>query len=170
MKILYALTFAAVLFLGTSAALHSQTASPEGASSETEGSDLERVNDDVRFENAMQLYKIKNQKGKALALFGEYLELFPEGIHRKEVIRCIGDIYLERFDYKRAIKYYQQLYEEYGSEEEGISGFFQTGICYSRMGNTDKSAEVFKRIIELYPSSSYSAKARTQLDIEEMIK
>jgi len=156
--------------MGTAAVLHSQTASPEGVSSAEEGSDQERVNDDVRFENAMQLYKIKNQKGKALSLFGEYLELFPEGIHRKEVIRSIGDIYLERFDYKHAIKYYQQLYEEYGSEEEGISGLFQTGICYSRMGNTEKSAEVFKRIIELYPSSSYSAKARTQLDIEEMIK
>ena len=120
MKSLYAVLFSLLLLVSSAAVVHAQELSSAGASSETESTDLERVSDYVRYENAMQLYKMKKQKGKALSLFGEYLELFPDGVHRKEVIRSIGDIYLERFDYKRAIKYYQQLYEEFGSEEEGI--------------------------------------------------
>lgn len=139
------------------------------APSADSGSDLERVNDDVRYENAASLLKLK-KKDKALALFGEYLELFPDGAHRKEVLRSIGDVYLDRFDYKRAIKYYQQLYEEFGSEEEGVGGFFQTAVCYSRMGYTDKAAGIYKQIIEQYPSSGYSSKSRTQLDLEELVK
>jgi TolA-binding protein len=139
------------------------------SSSDTASSDLERVNDDVRYENAAQLLKLK-KKDKALALFGEYLELFPDGAHRKEALRSVGDVYLDRFDYRRAIKYYQQLYEEFGSEEEGVGGFFQSAICHSRMGNVDKASEIYKRIIEMYPSSVYASKSKTQLDIEEMIK
>lgn len=139
------------------------------SSTENESADLERVNDDVRYENAAQLLKLK-KKDKALALFGEYLELFPDGAHRKEALRSLGDVYLDRFDYRRAIKYYQQLYEEFGSEEEGVGGFFQSAICHSRMGNVDKAAEIYKRIIEMYPSSVYASKSKTQLDIEEMIK
>jgi TolA-binding protein len=161
--------FCTLLLVSTGVILRAQETDKTASETGSESSDLERVSDDVRYENASDLLKLK-KKDKALALFGEYLELFPEGAHRKEVLRSIGDIYLERSDYSRAIKYYQQLYEEYGNEDEGIAGFFQTAICYSRMGNTDKAVEIYKGIIERYPSSPYSAKAKNQLDIEEMVK
>ena len=150
---------------------YAQEAAPAsgGLGTQNESADLDRLSDDVRYENAANLLKLR-KKDKALALFGEYLELFPDGAHRKETLRAMGDVYLDRFDYRRAIKYYQQLYEESGSEEEGVGGFFQTAICYSRMGNTEKATDIYKRIMELYPSSIYASKAKTQLDIEEMIK
>lgn len=168
-KIVTALA-AVCIFAGVSAvrAQESPSAS-EGLGTQSEGADLERVSDDVRYENAAHLLKLK-KKDKALALFGEYLELFPDGAHRKEALRSMADVYLDRFDYRRAIKYYQQLYEEFGGEEEGIGGYFQSGVCYSRMGSEEKAVEIYKRIMELYPSSVYASKARTQLDIEEMIK
>jgi len=159
------------IFLCSAGALPAQDQPKnEAAVSEADSSaEMERLNDDVRYENAYQLLKLK-KKDKALSLFGEYLELFPEGSHRRQVLRHIGDIYLDRFDYKKAIKYYQMLYEEFGSDDEGVAGYFQTGICYSRMGSTDKAVEIYKNIIELYPASPYMQKAKTQLDIEELVK
>lgn len=128
-----------------------------------------RDNDTLRYENAYQLFKMKRYD-KALLLFGEYIEVYPDGVHRKESLKYIGDIYLGRFDYARAIKYYSMLYEEFSSEEEGIGGYYQTGICYSRMGKEDKAIEIFKEINSLYPASSWADKARLQLDLEEMLK
>jgi TolA-binding protein len=126
-------------------------------------------NDRVYYENGLSLYKMKNYD-KALLLFGEYLELYPEGAFRKDALRNMGDIYLSRFDYQKALKYYQYLYQEYNSEEEGIGGYFQMGICYSRMGNSKKAVDIFKDIIDTYPASRYAQKARTQLDVEDIIK
>jgi TolA-binding protein len=132
-------------------------------------SDPKADNDRVYYENGLSLYKMKNND-KALLLFAEYLELYPEGAFRKDALRNIGDIYLSRFDYQKALKYYQYLYQEYNSEEEGIGGYFQMGICYSRMGNSKKAVDIFKDIIDTYPASRYAQKARTQLDIEDIIK
>jgi TolA-binding protein len=126
-------------------------------------------NDRVYYENGLSLYKMKNND-KALLIFGEYLELYPEGAFRKDALRTMGDIYLSRFDYQKALKYYQNLYQEYNSEEEGIGGYFQMGICYSRMGDSKKAVDIFKDIIDTYPASRYAQKARTQLDIEDIIK
>jgi TolA-binding protein len=131
--------------------------------------DPQREADDSRFDNAYQLYKLRHYD-KALGNLSEYLEVSPDGAHRKEAFRIIGDIYLSRFDYARALKYYSALYEEFSTDEEGIGGYYQTGICYSRMGKTDKAVEVFKMIIEQYPASTYAQKARTQLDLEELVK
>ncbi|MGL4368681.1 MAG: tetratricopeptide repeat protein [Spirochaetota bacterium] len=161
-----------IVFAGLCLALpaHSFSQQELPPAGETESSSsLEQVNDDVRYDNAYRLLSLK-KKDKALALFGEYLELFPEGAHRKEALRYIGDIYLDRFDYKKALKYYQSLYEEFSGEDEGIAGYFQTGICYSRMGNNAKAVEIYKDIMELYPASPYMQKAKIQLDLEEMIK
>jgi len=132
-------------------------------------SDPRKDNDNSRYENALQLYNMKRYD-KALPLFGEYIEVFTDGAHRKEAYRYIGDIYLSRFDYPHALKYYSLLYEEFSSDEEGVGGYFQMGICYSRMGNSDKSVAIYKDIIEQYPASRYAQKAKVQLDLEEIIK
>jgi TolA-binding protein len=132
-------------------------------------SDPKKDSDNFRFENALQLYNLKRYD-KALPLFGEYIEVFTEGAHRKEAFRYIGDIYLSRFDYPHALKYYSLLYEEFSSDEEGIGGYFQMGICYSRMGNGDKAIAIYKNLIDQYPASRYAQKAKAQLDLEELIK
>ena len=137
--------FAFVLFSAALSPLHAQeTPAKQGASAE--GMNLDRVNDEVRYENAYQLYKIK-RTGQALMLFGEYLELYAEGAHRKDVLRHMGDIYLSRNDYPRAIKYFSLLYEEFANDDEGVGGYYQTGICFSRMGKQEKAIEIFKDII-----------------------
>jgi TolA-binding protein len=139
------------------------------AKDQTSVSDPKREADDARYDNAYQLYRLKRYD-QALAYFGEYLEVYTEGAHRKEALRFIGDIYLTRFDYAHALKYYSILYEEFSPEEEGIGGYYQSGVCYSRMGKSDKAIEIFRAIIDLYPASAYVQKARAQLDVEEIIK
>jgi TolA-binding protein len=132
-------------------------------------SDPQADNDRVYYENGLNLLKMKSPD-KALLRFGEYLELYAEGAYRKDVLMHMGDIYLSKFDYVKALKYYQYLYQEFSSDEEGVGGYFQMGICYSRMGSAKKAEEIFRNIMGMYPASRFAAKAKTQLDIDEIIK
>lgn len=156
---------AVLLMMTANLSIFAQTPSPS-PSAET---DPQADNDRVYYENGLNLLKLKSPE-KALLRFGEYLELYPEGAFRKEVLMNMGDIYLSKFEYQKALKYYQYLYQEFSSDEEGIGGYFQMGICYSRMGSAKKAEEIFRNIMEMYPASRFAAKAKTQLDIDEIIK
>jgi TolA-binding protein len=163
-----AAAFLLVLFSVSVAVAQTDGPAPSPSPS-AEESDPKADNDRVYYENGYNLLKMK-MPDKALLRFGEYLELFPEGAYRRDALMNMGDIYLSRFDYQKALKYYQYLYQEFSSDEEGIGGYFQMGICNSRMGNAKKAEEIFRNIIEMYPASRYAQKAKTQLDIDEIIK
>lgn len=126
--------------------------------------DLDRIADDLKFQNGMQLYTLK-QYGKAVEVLNEYLEIFNDGTHRHEAYKLIGDVYFGKYDYQRAIRVYRKLYEEYSTTEDGIAAYYQIGICYTKMGFENKAQEVFQEILEDYPESAFSGQARTQLDL-----
>lgn len=126
--------------------------------------DLRTFSDNTQFENANQFYKLK-KFGKAIELLKEYIEIYPNGLHRNEAFKIIGSIYFDEYDYPNAIKSYRSLYEEHDNTEEGIEAFFMTAICYQKMGFTDRAKYIFYRIIEEYPGSNFAYKSKIKLDL-----
>jgi TolA-binding protein len=131
--------------------------------------DLRTFSDNTNYENANQFYKLK-QFSLATELFTEYLEIYPNGLHRKEVYKKIALMHFEKFDYIKSIKTYNSLYEEYSNSEEGIEAFFMTGICYQKMGFLDNAKQVFKSLMEEHPESNYAPQAKTKLDLIEILE
>ncbi len=134
----------------------------------TEKLNLEQIADDIRYKNAYQFIKLERYD-KALQLLGEYIEIYINGIHRNKAIGNIADIYFMRFEYLKAIKYYNMLYEEFSDSEDGLLAYYNIGICYSKMGESQKAKNVFQRIIDENPGSPVSRQAQMQLDIEDII-
>lgn len=128
----------------------------------------ERFTDNVRFENAEKLYEIK-QFDRALQLYGEYIEIFPDGMHRNEVLNRIAEIYFSRYDYQKAIKYYNILREENNNTDTGLTAYYKIGLCMLKMGKNDQANQIFKDIVMNNPSSPVAVKAKLQLDINKMI-
>lgn len=124
--------------------------------------------DNIRFENADKLYQLKYYD-KALAYFGEYIELFPDGIHRVDVLNKIASIYFSKFKYDSAIKYYSIILEENSNTEEGLHAYYKIALCYSKMGDAEKANSIFRDIVVSNPSSAIAVKAKLQLDIEKII-
>lgn len=131
--------------------------------------DLNKFADDTAYENANQFYKLKNYN-LALGFFTEYIEIYLNGIHRKEVHKKIALIYFEQFNYIKSIKAFNSLYEEFSNSEEGIEAYFMTGICYQKMGFLDNAKRVFKSIIEEHPESSFNPQAKIKLDLLEILE
>jgi TolA-binding protein len=130
---------------------------------------LEVLSDNAQFEYASHLYRL-NRYEKALQLFTEYLEIYYNGLHRKEAYKNIASIYFREFDYIKSIKVYRSLYEEFSNSEEGIEGLFMTGICYQKMGFHGKAREVFQSVIDDHPGSNFAYQAKIKLDVIEILE
>ncbi|MCX7679932.1 MAG: tetratricopeptide repeat protein [Spirochaetes bacterium] len=131
--------------------------------------DLNTAADKLKFETARYFYE-NRLFDKCLAELHEYLEIYSNGIHRKEAFLMIGEIYFKRFNYSRAAKTYLGLYEEFSNTDEGIQGYFNAAICYEKMGKEKKAKEILKTIIEHHPDSRHAALAQTRLKVLEMIE
>ncbi|HOD15945.1 MAG TPA: tetratricopeptide repeat protein [Spirochaetota bacterium] len=125
---------------------------------------LDALADDVKFQNGLGFIKLK-MYDKALETFNEYLEIYYNGNHRNEAYKYIAEIYFNRLEYARAIQYYRALYEEFSNTEPGVEAFFNTGICYMKMGYDKEASEVFNEIIENHRESAFRQQAELQLDM-----
>ena len=131
--------------------------------------DLGTFSDNTNYENANQFYNLK-RFDLANELFNEYLEIYPNGLHRKEAYKKIALMLFEKFNYLKSIKVFNSLYEEFSNSEEGIEAYFMTGICYQKMGFTEKAKQIFNSLIEEHPESNFAPQARTKLDLIEILE
>ncbi len=129
---------------------------------------LQKIADDMKFQNGAHFVALQKYR-KAIQEFQEYLEIYPNGIHRHEVYLALANIHFSRFDYYKAIRIYKSLYEEYSTQDEGIYAIYTIGICYKKMGYASKAEQVFKDILKNHPSSHYAYKAKLQLDLSQLI-
>lgn len=129
---------------------------------------LDALADDLKFQNGMSFMNLK-MYDKAAETFKEYLEIYYNGNHRHEAYRQLAGIYFSRLEYLKAIDSYRALYEEFSNTESGVEAYFNIGICYNKMGNDKKAAEVFNDILESHPDSSYVQQAKLQLDLLDII-
>jgi len=126
--------------------------------------ELMKVADNIKFENAMQFYRLQNYS-RALLEFKEYLEVYADGEHRNEAYRHIAGIYFDMFEYDKSVMAYTALYQESINSEEGIEAFYKSGICYQKMGNDHRAREIFGAIIRQYPYSNYAHLSKIQIDL-----
>ncbi len=129
---------------------------------------MERVADQMKFDQGKYFYQLEKYQ-RATSHLQEYLELFLHGAHRAEAYRMIANIYFDEFRYDRAAEVYRSLLEEYPGTEPGIRGMYKMGICYKKMGDSEKAAEIFSRLIKEYPSSSYAHHSRVMLDVMKIV-
>lgn len=129
--------------------------------------DPDRMADDLKYESARYFYENRLYE-KCLNEMKEYLEIYSNGIHRKEAYLTIADIYFKRYDYYRAAKSYMALYEEFSNSDEGLQGYFNAAVCYEKMGNEKKAKEILKTIIDDHPDSRHAALAQTRLEVLEL--
>lgn len=128
---------------------------------------LKKAADDMKFTNAMGFYKLE-QYDRALNEFYEYIEIYYDGIHRSEAFRKIADIYIKKFNYQKAIEAYNSIYQEFSGSDEGLDAYFQTGVCYKKMGFDSKAEVIFKNILTSHPGTSAAYNSEIQLELLRM--
>ena len=138
------------------------------AEEETPTRTMQQFADDQKYENGIYFLKMKKYD-KAIQEFQEYLEIYEDGSHRSEAYANLAGIYVGRQHYLRAITMYKSLFEEYSNTEDGIKAFYNMGVCYVKMGYNDSAQNIFKQIQKDYPTSSYAAQAKVQMDLLKIL-
>jgi tetratricopeptide (TPR) repeat protein len=124
--------------------------------------------DEMKFRDAMEFIRLE-RNAKALDELNEYLEIFINGSHRDEAFRQIARIHCESFDYLKAVRAYQRLYEEYGTSESGIEGYYNMGLCYRKMGYRDRARRIFEEIIRDHAGLPVANRAGIQLELVKIV-
>lgn len=73
-------------------------------------------------------------------------------------------------EYLKAVDKYRALYEEFSNTESGVEAYFNIGLCYIKMGNEKKAAEIFNDIVENHADSSYRQQAELQLNMIDILQ
>jgi TolA-binding protein len=139
------------------------------AEEKKEGTGLDVLADELKFQNGVEFVKNK-MYGKALETFNEYLEIYINGTHRNEAYKFIAEIYFNRMEYQKAANFYRSLYEEYSTADSGIEAYLNIGICYTKMGYDQKAADIFNDIVENHPESTFRSQAELQLNVLNILQ
>ncbi len=172
MKVLTALLLSVFLFTLPLAAQFDDeeetTQNDQNKRAEAAPSNYEKIADDTRFYNAYHFYNLKMYP-KASLLLSEYVEVYANGIHRKEAIMALGNIEFSRRNYERAASFYIMLFEEFSADEEGVDAYYRAALCYQKMGYTGRAERIFSEIIERYPQSRLAESAKMQRGLDSFM-
>ncbi|MFR5601082.1 MAG: tetratricopeptide repeat protein [Lachnospiraceae bacterium] len=106
-----------------------------------EATDLEDRSE-LEFEIAV-LYWDLNELDEALRHLRTAMEQNPERMQYRMV--C-GHIYLDKKEYQKAIQEYGKAREEY---EDSPSLYYNLGVCYEKLKQTNQAMENFRKVLEL---------------------
>ena len=112
--------------------------------------------------------------GKALAEFQKLIRLYPESRYAPDAIvkieACrlrlaqkelwIADFYVRQGNVQAAMQRYDAVVKEYRRTAAAPQALFQKADALIRVGRTDEAAEVLRRLIEEFPTSEWSRRAR----------
>ena len=114
---------------------------------------------------------------KALAEFEKLKKLFPRNPYRDavdlKIEKCrniiaeyeqlVGVFYYKKGSYNAAIGRFEGLLKKYPDFKEEADVLYYTGMSYKNIGEKEKAAEYFTRLIDKYPNNKIVKTAKKEL-------
>ncbi len=101
-----------------------------------------------------KIYALTNEREKAISFYQKYLDLFPSGKHKAEVLFALGHLFSTREpdEKKKAIDYFNQLINEKPDTEFADSATVKIGDLYFQLEDYNRAAEKYLKIVQKSPS------------------
>ncbi|MCX8069023.1 MAG: outer membrane protein assembly factor BamD [Thermodesulfovibrionales bacterium] len=114
---------------------------------------------------------------KALKEFQRLKELYPRNPYREVIdIRIektintladsefiIGNFYFKKESYRAALGRFEGLLKKYPNYKNADQTLYLIGLSYKNLKERDKARAIFKELIEKYPESKFSERAKKEL-------
>ncbi len=96
---------------------------------------------------------------RAISLYKKALEHFDTPYYRNLILSSLGYSYEAVKDYKNAVNYFEMLAD---SSDKALkdSALFSLALAHEKLGNKEKSREIFTSMIKEFPASIFSEVAR----------
>ena len=114
------------------------------------------------YETAYEAYA-KHHFDKAMTLFREFLQHYPEHDLADNARYWIGEIYYDMNDYPNAILAFKEVVTRYPERTKAPDALLKAGYSYVALDDPVTARIYFVRVIKNYPFSEAEAKARAKL-------
>jgi len=106
----------------------------------------------------------KKKYDVARAQFEAFLKANPNDSYSDNAQFWIGETYFQEKNYKYAINEYMKVQENFPKGNKVPAALYKIGLCFELMGKKPEAIAMYKQLIESYPSSEESAKAKIQIE------
>lgn len=96
----------------------------------------------------------------AVAMFGEFIEAYPDHSLVANAMFWQGQAYFEIGDFEKAILSYQEVVSKFPSSAKHKHSLLKQGIAFYRLGKKDVGAIVLGELVEKYPDSAEATRAK----------
>ena len=119
------------------------------------------------FGRALDLYA-DGKLIEAIQSFRTYLVAYPSSQKRFDVYFWLGETLLELNQLDEAILSFQHVIQNPKMSTRVPDALYKVGLCHRRSKREESAQELFRRVVDDYPSSAVSSLARTQLTRGEL--
>jgi outer membrane protein assembly factor BamD len=126
------------------------------------------------FDQMPTLERDQKITAQALAEFRRLIQLYPESRYAPDAIvkieACrlrlaqkelwIAAFYVRQGKYESALPRFDTVIKDYGRTQAAPEALYQKADALGRLGRTDEAASVLKRLVDEFPSSEWSRRAR----------
>jgi len=119
------------------------------------------------FGEALDLYA-DGKLVRAVESFRSYLITHASSAKRYDVYFWLGETLLELGELNDAILSFQQVVQHPKLSMRVPDALYKIGLCHRRSGREEQAQEIFRQVVDDYPSSAVSSLARTQLTRGEL--
>jgi outer membrane protein assembly factor BamD len=126
------------------------------------------------FDQMPTLERDQKITAQALAEFRRLIQLYPESRYAPDAIvkieACrlrlaqkelwIAAFYVRQGKYESALPRFDTVIKDYGRTQAAPEALYQKADALVRLGRTDEAASVLKRLVDEFPSSEWSRRAR----------
>jgi tol-pal system protein YbgF len=113
------------------------------------------------YQNALEIFNARNYK-QAEESFGNILKQYPQGRYADNCQYWIGECGYALADYAQAIAAFQKVFN-YSNSSKADDAQLKIGLCYLKMGQKSMAKSELEKLMDRYPSSEYSARAKKYL-------
>lgn len=122
----------------------------------------EPLKEEDLYQKAFNLYEKGDLKG-AMALWEEYLKLFPKGKWVGQTHFYLGEIAFKEKDYETAILEYQKLIEQPGVNPLKPKAMLKQAEAFIALKDKKAAEILYRKIIKTYPGSPEAKEAEKRL-------
>ncbi|MDR2579139.1 MAG: tetratricopeptide repeat protein [Chitinispirillales bacterium] len=113
------------------------------------------------YQTGLRLFNARSFE-RALAAFTECVSKFPDGEFRDRVRFWMGECHYQMANMELAIEEYRKVLA-FPNSSKADAAQFQIALAHQKLGQTERARAEFRRLIERFPGSSFTERARRYL-------
>ena len=114
-----------------------------------------------KYNQALALYNSRRYK-EAIRMFDDLLAMNQTNSLVDNCQYWKGECYYAQLDYNQAIIEFEKVFV-YSNSNKYDDAQLKLGLCYTKLGNTDRARAEFEKVISNYPDSEYVQRAQYYL-------